>query len=135
MKDKFKKAHQWVREIKNEYPEVDYKTQFNLCLSALCEKEESDWDIIDKALDKCVAEEFGRENGWYTDWYASKWEKYGKKRTYFKIKSFRNGKLRSEKDCGYYDHIEEKYIAKSPYHKVYNIIEYYYGKSFMECAN
>lgn len=37
--NKFKKAHAWAREIKTKYPEVDYKVQFGLCLSALKEKE------------------------------------------------------------------------------------------------
>ena len=30
-----KKAHKMTKEIKNQYPEVDYRTQFGLCLSYL----------------------------------------------------------------------------------------------------
>ena len=42
MKNKFRKAHEMAKEIKREYPEVDYKTQFGLCLSYLLNnKEES----------------------------------------------------------------------------------------------
>lgn len=35
MKDLMKKAHQMTREIKREYPEVDYKFQLGLCMSYL----------------------------------------------------------------------------------------------------
>ena len=35
----FVKAHEMTRKIKNEYPEVDYKFQFSLCLSFLYEEE------------------------------------------------------------------------------------------------
>lgn len=31
------KAHQMTKEIKNEYPEVNYKFQLGLCLAYLCE--------------------------------------------------------------------------------------------------
>lgn len=30
-----KEAHQWAKEIKKEYPEVDYHTQVGLCYSTL----------------------------------------------------------------------------------------------------
>ena len=35
-----KKAHQLTKEIKREYPEVDYKAQLGLCISYLSNKEE-----------------------------------------------------------------------------------------------
>lgn len=139
MENKMKMAHEWAREIKNKYPDVDYKIQFGLCLSTLYQKEnkedekESDWDKLDKALDKCIKEEFKNEDGWYCDWYADVWEKYGKKRTYFKIKTFRKGKHRGEINCGYWDHVEEKYVAESRYSKVLNVIDYYNGADYKDC--
>lgn len=39
-KEMFVKAHKIAREIKKEYPEVDYKFQFGLCLAYLQEGEE-----------------------------------------------------------------------------------------------
>lgn len=40
MKTKFKEAHKMAREIKAEYPEVDYSAQFGLCLSYILKNEE-----------------------------------------------------------------------------------------------
>ena len=42
MKEIFKKAHEMAREIKREYPEVDYRTQFGLCLSYLLNNKEEE---------------------------------------------------------------------------------------------
>ena len=39
MKELMKKAHQMTREIKNEFPEVDYKFQLGLCISYLSKNE------------------------------------------------------------------------------------------------
>lgn len=39
MKELFKKAHQLTKEIKKEFPEVDYRFQFSLCLAYLQEGE------------------------------------------------------------------------------------------------
>ena len=39
MKELMKKAHQMTREIKNKFPEVDYKFQLGLCISYLYEEE------------------------------------------------------------------------------------------------
>ncbi len=36
-KELMKKAHKMTREIKREYPKVDYKFQLGLCLAYLCE--------------------------------------------------------------------------------------------------
>lgn len=35
MKNLFKEAHELTKEIKKEFPEVDYKVQFAICLSYL----------------------------------------------------------------------------------------------------
>ena len=40
-KELFVKAHKMAKEIKNEYPEVDYMFQFSLCLSYLREEGEN----------------------------------------------------------------------------------------------
>ena len=42
MKNIFKKAHEMAREIKREYPDVDYRTQFGLCLSYLLNNKEEE---------------------------------------------------------------------------------------------
>lgn len=39
-KEIIKKAHEMTKEIKKEYSDVDYKTQFGLCLSFLLSEEE-----------------------------------------------------------------------------------------------
>ena len=40
MKNTFKRAHEMAKEIKKEYPEVDYRLQFGLCLSYLLNNKE-----------------------------------------------------------------------------------------------
>lgn len=39
MKNIMKEAHKLTREIKREYPEVDYKTQLGICISFLSKNE------------------------------------------------------------------------------------------------
>ena len=44
-KELMKKAHEMTKEIKTQYPEVDYRFQFGLCLSFLMnEKEETEME-------------------------------------------------------------------------------------------
>lgn len=40
MKNLLKEAHKLTKEIKNKYPEVDYKAQLGICISYLNNKEE-----------------------------------------------------------------------------------------------
>lgn len=40
MKKLFKRAHEMAKEIKREYPEVDYRAQFGICLSYLLNNKE-----------------------------------------------------------------------------------------------
>ena len=40
MQNMFKKAHEMAKEIKREYPEVDYRLQFGLCLAYLHQNKE-----------------------------------------------------------------------------------------------
>lgn len=41
-----KEAHKLTKEIKSEFPEVDYKTQLGICISYLLNKKESDKKVI-----------------------------------------------------------------------------------------
>lgn len=50
MKNLFREAHKMAREITRKYENVDYRTQFGLCLSYLQEKEE-EMLIIEKFHD------------------------------------------------------------------------------------
>ncbi len=42
MKNLLKEAHKLTKEIKNKYPEVDYKAQLGICISYLNNKEENE---------------------------------------------------------------------------------------------
>lgn len=46
MKKIFKRAHKMAREIKREYPDVNYRVQFGLCLSYLLNKKEEEKMMI-----------------------------------------------------------------------------------------
>jgi len=45
MKNLFKEAHKLTKEIKAEYPNVDYKAQFAICLSYLLSNGEGDYKV------------------------------------------------------------------------------------------
>lgn len=45
MKNLFKKAHEMTRKMKERYPEVDYKTQFGLCVKYLLEEKNNTKEI------------------------------------------------------------------------------------------
>lgn len=45
MKNIMKEAHKLTKEIKKEYPEVDYKFQLGLCISYLSKKNEMKEDV------------------------------------------------------------------------------------------
>lgn len=58
-KELVKKAHAMVREIKAQYPEVDYRFQFGLCLSYLYKEEdnkEMDMQEVNKIADKACTQ-------------------------------------------------------------------------------
>lgn len=48
-KNLMKKAHEMAKEIKEQYPEVDYQAQLGLCLSFLAEKGEKEMEIEGKS--------------------------------------------------------------------------------------
>ena len=52
MKNILKKAHEMTREIKREYPNVDYKTQLGICISYLYnEKEENEMTNLEMLIE------------------------------------------------------------------------------------
>lgn len=60
MEKMFKKAHKMVRGIKKEYPEVDYRTQFGICLSYLIENEEESEMTMEKWYESLTEKEKSR---------------------------------------------------------------------------
>lgn len=72
-------------------------------------------------------ETFG--NGWYRNVYYSFWIKEDKNRTYISLKEYRNYKLRSSHNLGFYDNVENVYIVTNKYSKVTDVI-----KEYMECG-
>lgn len=53
-KELMKKAHQMTKEIKAQYPEVDYKFQFGLCLSFLMNEKEETMEVKLEGSEKQV---------------------------------------------------------------------------------
>ena len=52
-----KKAHEMTKEIKKEYPEVNYKFQFGLCLSFLMNEEETEMKNFEETIKTLTLEE------------------------------------------------------------------------------
>lgn len=120
MKDLMKKAHELTREIKKEFPEVDYKTQLGICLSYLYSQEEVvTWDTIEKAAYK-YCENY--TDDLYANWSCNNWTKGNNNRTYITVRVYKKGSLRKEFDCGYWDNNKQEYVAYSRYHKVLNLL-------------
>lgn len=117
-KELFIKAHKMTKEIKKEYPEVDYMFQFSLCLSYLKESKEITWEDVAKAAEKAV------ETLGYTDYYVNNWVKGGHDRSYIELRWYRNGKCKSVKKCGYWDNNKNIYVIDNKYTKNYNIFEF-----------
>ena len=117
------RAHKMTKEIKKEYPEVDYKFQLGLCLTYLREEEVKEekitWETIEKAANEYCE---GYTNGWTADWSCNNWVKGGNNRTYIEIREYRNGSLRSTKKCGYWDNVKEEYVAVDRYSKVLDLL-------------
>lgn len=93
MKNIFKRAHEMTREIKREYPEVDYRTQFGLCLSYLLKnKEEAEMteeqaikNLKEKLEEEHKTSEESRKKGYWSLVNCNLWEKYGKRRLYVEV--------------------------------------------------
>lgn len=66
MKNIMKEAHKMTKEIKREYPEVDYKAQLGICLSFLS-KNEGDVEMIKYETEKGTKVEIGLNGKQVTD--------------------------------------------------------------------
>lgn len=107
-------------EIKKE----DSRNIFGLCLKMAWEeikKEDNKitWEKIEKAADEEVA---GYANGWSASWSCNNWKKGNFDRTYITIREYKNGSLRREIKCGYWDNVKEKYVAYDRYTKCLNLL-------------
>lgn len=119
-KELFVKAHKMAKEIKGEYPEVNYMFQFSLCLSYLKEEAKEEkaiiWEDVAKAAEKAV-NELG-----YTDYYVNNWVKGGHNRSYVELRWYNKGKCKSVKKCGYWDNNSNKYVVEDRYNVNYNLL-------------
>ena len=71
MKNLFKRAHEMTKEMKEKYPEVDYRTQFGLCISFLLgegkgEEEMKELQGTEKQI-KWAEDILVREEIWHED--------------------------------------------------------------------
>lgn len=78
-KELMKKAHEMTKEIKREYPEVDYRFQFGLCLSFLMNEEETEMEV-EEAIKRVEALDFDYKGE--TELKARRWKKHGYDRLY-----------------------------------------------------
>ena len=72
------KAHKMAKEIKNEYPEVDYKFQLGLCLAYLHQEGENEMKVEEKLIEAgCKVWEKGEMRRVYINDIAALCEKFG----------------------------------------------------------
>ncbi|MFT8349241.1 hypothetical protein [Clostridium saccharoperbutylacetonicum] len=120
-KELFKEAHKMAKEIKKEYPNVDYMFQFSLCLSCLreegIEEEKITWEDVAKAAEKAV------DNLGYTDYYVKNWVKGEYNRSYVELRWYHKGKCKATKQCGYWDNNKNEYVVDSKFTKNYNVFK------------
>lgn len=125
MKELMRKAHKMAKEIKAEYPEVNYKTQLGLCMSYLLNNKEGNMDRANELVKELnITEEEAKElvivEKHYQEEYAENgkvnfniWEGYGKKRAYVNL-SWRSRSANAKKN--YYDfttkYLQDRYVAK-----------------------
>lgn len=113
-----KEAHKMTKEIKAEYPEVDYKFQLGLCISYLLKgdtEEKITWEVVEKNLDEAV-EELGA-----TKWDCNDWKKGDIDRTYITIYTL-YGKHYRRTNCGYWDNVKEEYVPFVRNTVVYDVL-------------
>lgn len=115
------KAHQMTREIKSEFPMVDYKVQLGLCISYLLEEEKEEVVTYGNVVD--ALEEAEKELGMnYSK--INKWEKGDKKRAYLELRYYRdNGRCATTIKCGYWDYNTNEYVSFDKYNKIYDLIK------------
>ncbi|WP_096636389.1 hypothetical protein [Clostridium cochlearium] len=119
MKNLFKEAHKLTKEMKREYPEVDYKAQFSICLSYLHEMKGDNkitWKTISSACEEAV-EDLGM-----TDYYVNNWVKGNHNRSYIELRYYRKGKCKTIIKCGYWDNNNDIYVPENRYIKQYNVL-------------
>lgn len=116
MKNVMKEAHKLTKEIKREYPNVDYKAQLGICISYLMEgdniskraeeiKAELGVTEEEAVLLETVEKHFLVEYGRNEKILMNLWENYGKKRVYIKCR------WRSKyADTGVYFDLNNKYL-------------------------
>lgn len=121
-KELMKKAHEMTKEIKAQYPEVDYRFQFGLCLSFLMNEEEETMEIgtWNRKFEVKETEKVETTEGSFnmpTVVFDEKleteltfgykvWEKYGKTRIYFSDDAngfieIKNGEVVATNDSGH----------------------------------
>lgn len=83
-----------------------------------------DFNALQEIISKLYPEEtFG--NGWYKNVYYNSWIKENKNRTYISLKEYRNYKLRSSHNLGFYDNVENVYVVTNKYSKIIDVIKEY----------
>ena len=120
MKNILKKAHKLTKEIKEEYPEIDYKAQLGICISYLSKEETITIDTVINVAEK-YTEEY--QNRWTATVVCNDWVKGTYNRTYIEIREYRNGNHRSTKKCGYWDNNTNEYVAFDRSAKVLDLLE------------
>lgn len=116
MKNIMKKAHEMTREIKREFPTVDYKAQLGICMSFLANEEVvevSTEDRIVALLEKVAAE----RNVTAT---MNVWEKGNMKRLYLGWNGY-CGKWSTTVKCGYIDLTNDTYVTIDRYNKIFDL--------------
>lgn len=121
MRNILKEAHKLTKEIKAEYPDVNYKAQLGICISYLASNaNEITIDTVINAAEKYTNE---YQNGWSATVTCNNWVKGSYNRTYIEIIEYRNGNHRSTKKCGYWDNNTNEYVAYDRSAKVLNLLE------------
>ena len=123
MKNLMKEAHKLTKEIKKEFPEVDYKTQLGICISYLAKESEEieveelkGWKLVEAKMNEAV-KDLGVD-----DWRCNNWKKGGNDRDYLELVYVKGGHYRVIK-CGFWDNIKEEYNNFDRYNKIYDIFQ------------
>lgn len=125
MSSLMKEAHRLTKEIKKEFPEVDYKFQLGICMSYLLnEKEDERATELSKELDitmeeatqlVAVEKHYQDEYGYDRDYHITFniWEGYGKRRAYVKLpwRSKNANAQRNNYDFGTH-YLQDRYVSK-----------------------
>ena len=117
MREIMVKAHKLTREMKEEFPEVDYKFQLGLCLKELMAERNQEQELtLEEKLDKAL-EEKANKVGANPVW--NKWEKGQHSRMYYSYTYYIKGR-RHDVKCGYLDLKNNEYVT---YDRYYNCLD------------